>query len=149
VTARRFLTIGPAALALAIVLASCGGGGSTTVTERTEILREAKPAKGRMFLPDVLGKNSVKPAKYSFSVDGDLVGTSLDWHGWGEAKATAFGKLEERSANGLVDTFSGSVTASKPVRCKGATYYTRVMAHVPPQANFVPGGPTKLDTPCD
>jgi hypothetical protein len=149
VTVRRLLPILAAALVLAIALASCGGGGTTTVTERTEILREAKPAKGKMYLPDVIGKRFVKPVRYSFSADGDLIGTSLDWHGWGEAKATAFGKLEERSANGLVDTFSGSVTASKPIRCKGATYYTRVMAHVPPQANFVPTEPTKLDTPCD
>jgi hypothetical protein len=146
---RRLLPTLLAALALAVVLASCGGGGSTTVIHEHTVMKKAQPAKGKMYLPDVLGKNSVKPAKYSFSVDGDLVGTSLDWHGWGEAKATAFGKLEERSANGLVDTFDGSVTASKPVRCKGATYYTRVMAHVPPQANFVPSGPTKLDTPCD
>jgi hypothetical protein len=149
VTARRLIPTALAALVAAVVLASCGGGGTTTIHERTEILREAKPKQGKMYLPDVLGNRAVKPAKYSFSADGDLVGTSLDWHGWGEAKATAFGKLEERSANGLVDTFSGSVTASKPVRCKGATYYTRVMAHVPPQAAFVPSGPTKLSTPCD
>ena len=80
---------------------------------------------GTTFLPDVPARTSSSRATYSFSVDGDLVGKGLDWHGWGEPKATAFGTLVERPASGLVDTFSGSVTASAPRRCKGATYYTR------------------------
>jgi hypothetical protein len=135
------------ALALAVALASCGGGGTTTIIEKT-VMREARPSTGKTFLPDVVGGRFVEPSTYRFSADGDLVGKGLDWHGWGEAKATAFGKLEERSAGGLVDTFTGSVTASAPKRCKGASYYTEVLAHLPPQADFVPTEPTRLDTPC-
>jgi hypothetical protein len=137
------------ALALAVVLASCGGGGTTTVT-RT-VMRKAQPAAGTTLLPAVAEPQRafVKPATYSFSVDGDLIGTELEWHSWGEARATAFGKLVERPASGLRDTFSGSVTAAAPRTCHGARYYTKVFAHLPAQADFVPTEPTQLATPCD
>ncbi|HEY5332378.1 MAG TPA: hypothetical protein VIJ21_02440 [Solirubrobacterales bacterium] len=136
------------AVALTVALASCGGGGTTTIT-RT-VMRKSQPAAGTTFLPAVAGGSYfVKPATYNFSVDGDLIGKSLDWHGWGEAKATAFGTLVERPASGLRDSFSGSVTASAPRACKGATYYTEVFAHLPAQADFVPTESTKLSTPCD
>jgi hypothetical protein len=135
------------ALALTVALASCGGGGTTTIT-RT-VMRKSQPGAGTTFLPAVAtGSYFVKPAIYSFSVDGDLIGKSLDWHSWGEAKATAFGTLVERPASGLRDRFSGSVTASAPHTCKGATYYTEVFPHLPAQADFVPTEPTKLTTPC-
>jgi hypothetical protein len=138
-----------AALALAVVLASCGGGGATTIHETT-VMRKSQPAAGTTYLPDVAtNRHFVKPATYRFSVDGDLIANSLDWHGWGESTATAFGTIAEHSANGLVDTFSGSVTASAPRTCDGARYYTQVMAHVPKQADFVPTESTKLTTPCD
>ena len=144
----RLLPVLFAALALAVVLASCGGGGSSTGSEKT-VMRKAKRGSGKTYLPDVTGGRFVEPATYRFSVDGDLIGKSLDWHGWGEGKATAFGTLVERPATGLLDTFSGSVTASAPRRCEGATYYTEVFAHLPAQADFVPTEPTKLSTPCD
>lgn len=146
---RRLPLVPLAALALAIVLASCGGGGTTTVTETTTIIRHAQPQSTTTFLPSLTDKHgTVEPTTYDFSVDGDLAGESLEWHSWGEAKATAFGKLVERPASGLVDTFSGSVTASAPRSCDGAKYYTEVFAHLPPQADFVPTEPTKLLTPC-
>ncbi|HEY2053815.1 MAG TPA: hypothetical protein VGH14_07770 [Solirubrobacterales bacterium] len=145
---KRLLPTLLAALALAVVLASCGGGGSGTSTEKT-VMRKSQPAPGATYLPDVAtARHFVKPATYSFSVDGDLIAKNLDWHGWGEAKATAFGTIAEHPASGLVDTFSGSVTASAPKTCNGARYYTEVMAHVPKQADFVPTEPTKLTTPC-
>jgi hypothetical protein len=144
---KRLLPALLATLALVIALASCGGGGTTTVTVTT-VMRKSQPAPGTTFLPDVTGARFVKPSTYRFSVDGDLTGKSLDWHGWGEPKATAFGTLIERPASGLVDTFTGSVTASGPRKCQGATYYTEVFAHLPPQADFVPTEPTKLSTPC-
>jgi hypothetical protein len=136
-----------AALALALVFASCGGG-TTTVT-RT-VMREAHPAAGTTLLPAIAEPQRafVKPATYGFSVDGDLIGKELEWHGWGEVKATAFGTLIERPASSLQDTFSGSVTASAPRTCHGARYYTEVLAHLPAQADFVPTEPTKLATPC-
>jgi hypothetical protein len=146
---KRLLPIVAAALALIVALASCGGGGSTTITEKT-VMRHAQPQSGPTFLPDVATtRHFVKPATYRFSVDGDLIAKGLEWHGWGEAKATAFGTIDERPASGLVDTFSGSVTASAPRTCEGARYYTEVIAHVPKQADFVPTEPTKLSTPCD
>ena len=145
---KRLLPALLAALALAVVLASCGGGGTTTITETT-VMRKAQPGAGTAFLPDVTGAYLVKPTTYRFSVDGDLIGKSLEWHSWGESKATAFGTLVERPASGLVDTFSGSVTASAPRKCQGATYYTQVFPHLPAQADFVPTEPTKLSTPCD
>ncbi len=147
---RKRLIPGPlAALALAVALASCGGGGTTTIHETT-VMRKSQPQSAPTYLPDVATtRHFVKPATYSFSVDGDLIARSLEWHGWGEARATAFGTIAERPASGLVDTFSGSVTASAPKTCDGATYYTEVFAHVPKQADFVPTEPTKLDTPCD
>jgi hypothetical protein len=139
-----------AALALAVALSSCGGGGSTTITRTQTVMRHAKMKSGETYLPAVAtGRRFVEPATYSFSVDGDLVAKSLDWHGWGEAKATAFGTIAEHPASGLVDTFQGSVTASAPMTCEGARYYTEVFAHVPKQADFVPTEPTKLTTPCD
>jgi hypothetical protein len=145
----RLLPTLAAMLALAVVLASCGGGGSTTIHETT-VMRKAQPGAGTTYLPDVAtAHHFVKPATYRFSVDGDLIAKSLDWHGWGEATATAFGTIAEHSANGLEDTFSGSVTAAAPKTCDGARYYTQVMAHVPKQADFVPTEPTKLTTPCD
>ena len=145
---KRLLPALLAALALAVVLASCGGG-TTTVIEKT-VMRRSQPAPGQTFLPDVATtRHFVKPATYSFSVDGDLVAKGLDWHGWGESTTTAFGTIAEHPASGLVDTFSGSVTASAPQTCDGARYYTEVMAHVPKQADFVPTEPTKLSTPCD
>lgn len=145
---RRLLPALAAALALALALASCGGGGSSSTTET--VMHHAKKKSGQTFLPDVTTNHRyVEPATYSFSVDGDLVAKSLDWHGWGEAKATAFGTIAEHPASGLIDTFQGSVTASAPKTCQGATYYTEVFAHVPKQADFVPTEPTKLSTPCD
>jgi hypothetical protein len=145
--AKRLLPALLPALALAVTLASCGGGGTTTIT-RT-VMRKSQPAGGTTFLPAVAaGSYFVKPATYSFSVDDDLIGKSLGWHSWGEAKATAFGTLVERPASGLRDTFSGSVTASAPRTCKGATYYTEIFPHLPAQADFVPTEPTKLATPC-
>lgn len=146
---KRLLPALLAALALAVALASCGGGGTTTIHETT-VMRRSQPKPGPTYLPDVAtNRHFVKPATYSLSADGDLVAKDLDWHGWGEAKATAFGTIAERPASGLVDTFSGSVTASAPRTCNGATYYTEVFAHVPKQADFVPTEPTKLSTPCD
>jgi hypothetical protein len=144
---KRLLSALLTALALAVVLASCGGGGSSTETEKT-VMRKAQPQSGKTYLPDVAGGRFIEPSIYRFSVDGDLIGKSLDWHSWGEAQATAFGTLVERPASGLVDTFSGSVTASAPRRCQGASYYTEVFAHLPAQADFVPTEPTKLSTPC-
>jgi hypothetical protein len=145
---RRLLTGLVAALALAVALSSCGGGSSSSST-RT-VMRHAKKKSGQAFLPDVAtSRRFVEPATYSFSVDGDLTAKNLEWHGWGEAKATAFGTLTERPASGLVDTFQGSVTATAPKACQGATYYTEVFAHLPKQADFVPTEPTKLSTPCD
>ncbi len=146
---RRLLPALLAALALIVFLASCGGGGSSTTTTQQTVMRKSNPGTGTTYLPDLTGRNFVKPASYSFGGDGDPIATKLDWHGWGEARATAFGTIAEHPASGLTDTFSGSVTASAPKKCKGATYYTEVMAHLPKQADFVPTEPTKLKTPCD
>ncbi|MFT3865855.1 MAG: hypothetical protein QM729_16440 [Solirubrobacterales bacterium] len=143
---KRPLLVLLAALAAAVSLAACGG--TTTVTETT-VMRHAEPAHGNTLLPLVTGHGGVvKPAAYRFSVDGDLIGKNLTWHGWGEAKAVAFGKLIERPASGLLDTFSGSVTASGLRTCKGAAYYTEVFPHLPAQADYVPTEPIKLETPC-
>jgi len=137
-----------AALALAVAVASCGGD-STTAPRKT-VMRKSQSGSGPTFLPDVAGtRRFVKPATYRFGGDGDLTAKNLDWHAWGEPTATAFGTIAEHPANGLVDTFSGSVTASAPRTCNGARYYTKVMAHLPKQADFVPTEPTKLSTPCD
>ncbi|MBS1676819.1 MAG: hypothetical protein JST08_05475 [Actinobacteria bacterium] len=146
---KRLLPALLAALALAVVLASCGGGGSSTITEKT-VMRKARSAPGKTYLPDAAtGRPLVKPTTYHFPGDGDLTAQGLRWHAWGEAKATAFGTIAEHPANGLVDTFAGSVTASAPRTCNGARYYTEVMAHLPQQADYVPTEPTKLSTPCD
>lgn len=146
---RRILPALLAALALAVVLASCGSGNSSTVTEKT-VMRKARPAPGKTYLPAVAGgRHLIKPATYRFGGDGNLTATNLRWHGWGEARATAFGTIAEHPANGLVDTFSGSVTAATPRTCHGARYYTEVMAHPPKQADYVPSEPTQLKTPCD
>ena len=147
-TRKRLLPVLVAALALAVVLASCGGGSSSSSTTKT-VMRKSQAGAGTTYLPDVTGRNFVKPTSYGFGGDGDLTATKLEWHGWGEAKATAFGTIAEHPANGLVDTFSGSVTASAPKACKGARYYTEVIAHLPKQADYVPTEPTQLKTPCD
>jgi hypothetical protein len=138
-----------AALALALALASCGGG-TTTITRTETVMRHAKKKSSRTYLPAVAsGRRFVEPAAYRFSVDGDLTAKDLTWHDWGEAKATAFGTLVEHPASGLLDTFQGSVTASRPRTCEGVRYYTEIFAHLPKQADFVPTEATKLSTPCD
>jgi hypothetical protein len=147
VISKRLLLVPLAALALAVALASCGGGSNSDTTQT--VMRKSRPGAATTYLPDVTGRNFVKPASYGFGGDGNLTATKLDWHGWGEAKATAFGTLAEHPASGLVDTYSGSVTASAPKACKGARYYTEVIAHLPKQADYVPTEPTKLKTPCD
>lgn len=145
---KRLLPALLAALALAVVLASCGGGGSTTSSETT-VMRHAEAKNGTTLLPAVVGNEAtVEPATYRFTAEGELIGKELGWHGWGEAKATAFGTLVERPASGLKDTFSGSVTASAPRKCHGRTYYTQIFAHLPAQADYVPTEPTQLTTPC-
>jgi hypothetical protein len=146
--AKRLLPVLVAALALALVLASCGGGGSSSATEQT-VMRKSEAGSGTTYLPDVTGRNFVKPKSYGFGGQGDLTATKLDWHGWGEPTATAFGTIAEHPASGMVDTFSGSVTASAPKTCKGARYYTEAIAHLPKQAAYVPTEPTQLPTPCD
>ncbi len=147
--AKRSLLALVAALALAVALAACGGGGSSTPSTET-VMRHSEPAHGETLLPAVSGQGAfVKPSTYTFTAEGNLVGKELTWHAWGEPKATAFGTLVERPANGLKDTFNGSVTASAPKQCNGASYYTQVFPHLPPQADFVPTEPTKLSTPCD
>ncbi len=144
---RRLIPVLLAAFALAVALASCGGGSSTTGGKTTT--GKAPPKPGRTLLPAVTGdRHFVEPVAYRLTAEGELIAKGLEWHGWGEAKATAVGKLVERPASGLVDTFSGSVTASAPRTCHGARYYTEVFAHLPKQAPFVPTEPTKLTTPC-
>lgn len=135
------------ALPVVLVLASCGGGSTTTV-ERTVTVMKTRQAPST-FLPDVLGQNHVEPLTYSFSADGDLVMKNLHWQAWGRSRAHARGRIDEHPASGLVDSFSGSMEAFAPVSCHGRRYYTEVFAKVPPQAPFVPGSPTKLETPCD
>lgn len=147
-TPQRLFPTLVATLALAVVLASCGGDDGTTATQRAPT-HEARPASGRTYLPDLSGRPFVKPAGYAFGGDGNLTATKLDWRGWGKATATASGTIAEHPASGLVDTYDGRVTASVPRTCNGARYYTEVMAHVPKQADFVPTEPTKLATPCD
>ena len=136
------------ALVLVLALASCGGG-STTTAERPATATNSRKAPLPLFLPDVTGRRLVKPRTYSVTVDGDLVMKNLSWRGWGGASAKATGKAEERPASGLVDTFSGSIRASKPRICRGARYYTEVAVTVPPQAPYVPSAPTRLRTPCE
>ena len=144
-TPRRLFPVLLAALALAVALASCGGGGTTTVQK--DYLKSGK-TEG-IYLPDVAtGRPLVRPPTYRFSADGDLIAKELEWGVWGPTLATASATLVERPASGLVDTFAGRVVASQPRRCHGALYYTEVFAHLPPQADFVPTEPTKLTTPC-
>ncbi len=145
---RRLVPALLAALALAIVLASCGGGSTTTVKEQT-VMRRAKQQATQTLLPEAGGKPQVKPTTYRFQSEGNMLSAKeLAWHAWGEPKATAFGKLVEKPASGLEDTFNGSVTASAPQLCNGAMYYTQILAHLPKQADFVPTEPTELETPC-
>jgi hypothetical protein len=147
--AKRLLPTLLTVLALAVALCSCGAGGSTA-TPGTTVMRHAEPRHGSTLLPGVAGKGGfVEPETYRLSVDGDLIGQELDWHSWGEAKAVAFGTLVEHPASGLLDKFSGSITASAPRTCLGARYYTEVFPHLPKQADFVPTEPTRLTTPCD
>lgn len=144
-----------AALALGVVLASCGGGdtGSTApqaATASKAATGKAQRRSSRTYLPAATsGRRLVEPRTYRFSIDGNLIARGLEWHRWGKARAVAFGRIVERPASGLVDTFAGRVTATAPRACNGARYYTEVMAHPPKQADYVPTEPTRLATPCD
>lgn len=144
---RARLLLPALAAAIALALASCGGGSTTTV-ERTVTVMKTRQAPTTL-LPDVLGQNHVEPTNYSFSADGDLTMANLRWRDWGQSRAHARGRVDEHPASGLLDSFAGSMEAFAPVRCHGRRYYTEVFAKVPPQAPFVPERPTKLDTPCD
>jgi hypothetical protein len=141
------LLLATVAALTALALASCGGGSTTTVERTVTVMKSGKPPA--TLLPDVLGQNHVEPRTYSFSVDGDLVLKTLKWQDWGRSRARARGHIEEHAASGLTDSFTGSMEAFAPVECQGRRYYTEAFAKVPPQAPFVPEGPTKLDTPCD
>jgi hypothetical protein len=145
--ARTRLVLAALALLLVLALASCGG--SSTTVEHTVTVMKTRKAPPPTYLTDVVStRRYVKPRTYVFSADGDLVMKNLKWQAWGSDSATATGKIEERPASGLVDTFTGSMRAGKPETCKGARYYTEVFAQVPPQAPFVPAEPTPLATPC-
>jgi hypothetical protein len=141
---RRALLLPGLALLAALALASCGGGSTTTI-EHTVTVMKTRPIT---VLPDVLGRNHVEPPTYTFSADGDLVMVNLIWRDWGQSRARASGRIEERPASGLLDSFAGAMEAFAAVSCHGRRYYTEVFAKVPPQAPFVPTAPTKLDTPC-
>jgi hypothetical protein len=135
-------------------LTGCGGGGTTTVINKTVTASGAEANRANStYLPSpAYERKYVEPTDYSFSVDGALVAKDLRWEGWGSPIATGIGTIEERNwASGEFNdrpTYRGSVVASGLERCKGRAYYTEVVAQVPSNAVYVPKEATQLTTPC-
>jgi hypothetical protein len=131
------------------------GGATTTVIEKTVVTRAPDEAtkSAPTFLKAVAFEHLyVEPKLYPFSADGSLVGRDLTWEGWGSATATGRGKIEERdfSSGDFNDrpTYPGAVVARGLEECRGRSYYTEVVAEVPPDAIFVPSEASQLTTPC-
>ena len=144
------------AFAVAVIgLTGCGGGGTTTVINKT-VVTEPQAGSNRAaltYLPSPwIERKYVEPAFYSFVVDGSLLGKHLTWKRWGSPIATGTGTIEERNwASGNPRdrrSYRGSVMASGLERCKGRSYYTQVVAQVPSNAVYVPEEATQLTTPC-
>lgn len=148
------ITISALAAVALVALSGCGGGGTTTIIEKTVIESAAEPATANStYLPSpAYEKKFVKPKFYSFTADGSLVGKELSWDGWGTPTATAHGTIDERnwasSDPNARRSYSGSVVASGLEECKGRSYYTEVLAQVPANAVYVPEKPSQLITPC-
>lgn len=139
---------------LALIAFGCGGG-TTTVIEKMVVTKASNEVttSAPTFLKAVAFEHLyVEPELYPFSADGSLVGRNLTWEGWGSATATGRGKIEERdfSSGDFNDrpTYPGAVVARGLEECRGRSYYTEVVAEVPPDAIFVPSEASQLTTPC-
>jgi hypothetical protein len=139
-------------IAAVLVLSACGGGGSTTIVERTVTESGSRHANAT-FLPFPYKQGAVvEPRFFSFVEDGSLLGRGLSWEHWGSPTAKATGIVEERnwasSDPNARRVYRGSLIASGLERCKGRSYYTEVTARVPANAVYVPEKPSQLITPC-
>lgn len=148
------LTITAFAAVAMLAFSACGGGGSTTIIQKTvtESASESSQADST-YLPSPYDQRMyVEPTFYSFVEDGAIEGKGLNWERWGSPIATATGTIEERNwASGDPNdrrSYRGSVVASGLEKCKGRSYYTEVVAQVPANAVNVPEEASQLITPC-
>jgi hypothetical protein len=137
-------------VAIVAFLTGCGGGDTTTVIERVVTSEPAAEKPALLKLP-TYEHWLVKPATYSFAVDGSFVGKSLSWRDWGSPTTTGTGILEERDFSGDFNDrrrYRGAVIATGREECNGRDYYTEVEARLPANAIYVPEESTQLSTPC-
>jgi hypothetical protein len=140
--------------AVAVLGASGCGGGTTTIINQT-VTTEAPTTTSstlsvptRVFVMNSGSQRLVAPGKFSFNVDGAVVGEHLHWTNWGKPAATAIGVFSERrfSTSNRV-RFRSTLKLTQLRVCKGAEYYTHATMPVPSSAYFKPSVKA-LPTPC-
>jgi len=89
-----------------------------------------------------------EPSMLSFSVDGDLSAEHLKWSDWGQPVTFATGTfIFDKPPNHVITTVPGRVTLSRPVSCKGRSYYTVAVVRAL-GGSFNPSSPTMFSPPC-
>jgi hypothetical protein len=133
-------------IVVALALAGCGSSTTTTVVIRERVQQKTYlPASG-------IQARYVEPTKYSFYIDGAVVGKGLKWRKWGSSMAIATGTIDIRDPEGNTISdrlrYPGSIEASGLKECRGAFYYTQVLAKLPPNSPYYPEVAMPLLTPC-
>jgi hypothetical protein len=140
---------------VAVLAASgCGGGTSTTTSSKTVTTATPTTAASTIAVPshvfvmDSGRQRLVRPAEFSFSVYGAVVGKHLRWTNWGEPAATADGVFSERrfSSSNRVH-FRSTLKLTQPRVCGGAEYYTHAAVPLPSSGPFK-ASVKPLSTPC-
>jgi hypothetical protein len=144
--------------AAVLALAGCGGGdGSTTTVIQTTTTAPVQPTTtetaatpvASVFVQTIDGQRSAQPSEIPFSVNGDLVGTDLQWSDWGSDSATAQGTFVFDAAPHTNPTsVPGTLTVSGLVACADEGYYTSARLSFTQQPPFQPQVPS-FTVPCD
>ena len=116
----------------------------------TGTTRTSASTTSAVFIMNYGSQRFVEPHTYSFSVDGDFVGTSLRWVNWGSRTAKAHGFFHER----IYPSFRrakirGTLRVNHLVSCRGVKYYGHYQVRLKRRGPF---GTRKvgqtLPTPC-
>ena len=149
----------PLATAFAVLAllgaAGCGGDEGTTTSAppttagASGATGPAEPSPtGEAYIRDLTGQEFSEPEEFRFSVNGDLIASSLSWSGWGGEEAEGTGELRfVDSQTEPAVKLPGVVTFSGLAECNGKTYYT----HAEVEADNAPFQPNPLEypTPCE
>jgi len=81
----------------------------------------------RVYVEDALGQRHQHPARFDFSVNGDLTARELRWKGWRTSTAKARGVFvfSPRPAGSPGVGLTGSLRLTSIVRCGDRRYYSK------------------------